>query len=88
MKLITYDQVKSKIIEIRNQQVILDTDIAGVEAREINQAVKRNLAKFPDGYLMELTADEWEPLKSQSVTSIKYLRTSSRQEAGIHLTGC
>jgi hypothetical protein len=57
-KLITYDLVKSKIIEIRGQNVILDSDVAelyGVESREINQAVKRNLEKFPTGYLLELS---------------------------------
>jgi hypothetical protein len=74
MKLITYDQVKSKIIEIRDQKVILDTDVAelyDVETRQINQAVKRNLDKFPADYLLELTAAEWNVLKSQFVTSIK-----------------
>jgi hypothetical protein len=74
MKLITYDQVKSKIIEIRNQKIILDIDVAelyGVETKTINQAVSRNLAKFPDDYLIELTSDEWIPMKSQFVTSIK-----------------
>ena len=72
MSLITYDQVKSKIIEIRDQKVILDSDVAelyGVETREINQAIKRNASKFPDDYLIELTSDEWKPLKSQIVTS-------------------
>jgi hypothetical protein len=74
MRLITYDQVQSKIIEIRKQKVILDSDVAelyGVETREINQAIKRNPDKFPVGYLIELTSGEWEPLKSQIVTSIK-----------------
>lgn len=74
MRSITYDQVKSKIIEIRKQRVILDSDVAelyGVEVREINQAIKRNMAKFPKGYLIELTAKEWEILKSQFVTSKK-----------------
>lgn len=74
MKLITYDQVKSKIIEIRNQNVILDSNVAelyGVETREINQAIRRNSNKFPEGYLIKLTSAEWEPLKSQIVTSIK-----------------
>lgn len=71
---ITYDQVKSKIIEIREQKVILDSDVAelySVETREINQAIKRNATKFPKGYLIELTSDEWEQLKSQFVTSKK-----------------
>jgi hypothetical protein len=74
MQLITYDQVKSKIIEVRNQRVILDSDVAelyGVETREINQAIKRNTAKFPAGYLIELISDEWESVKSQFVISPK-----------------
>lgn len=74
MSLVTYDKVKSKIIEIRDQKVILDNDVAelyGVETREINQAVKRNQSKFPDGYLIELNSNEWDALKSQIVTSIK-----------------
>jgi len=74
MKLITYDQVQAKIIEIRNQKVILDSDVAylyDVETREINQAIKRNQQKFPDGYLIDLTSEEWEPVKSQIVISPK-----------------
>ena len=74
MKLITYDQVKSKIIEIRNQKGILDIDVAelySVEAKRINEAVNRNPMKFPGGYLIELTADEWILVKSQFATSPK-----------------
>jgi tRNA/tmRNA/rRNA uracil-C5-methylase (TrmA/RlmC/RlmD family) len=74
MKLITQDQVKSKIIKLRNQNVLLDSDVAelyGVETRAINQAVKRNLEKFPDGYLLQLDFGEWRNLKSQIVTSIE-----------------
>jgi len=72
VKLLTYDQVKAKIIEIREQKVILDSDVAelyGVETKTINQAIKRNPIKFPDGFLIELTPKEWETLKSQFVTS-------------------
>lgn len=74
VKLITYDQVKVKIIEIRNQKVILDADVAelyGVETKQVNQAVKRNLSKFPEGYLLELTTNEWSTLKSQFAISFK-----------------
>ena len=74
MQIITYDQVKSNIIEIRNQKVILDSNVAelyGVETRRINEAVSRNPEKFPDGYLLELTTNEWSQLKSQFATSIK-----------------
>lgn len=74
VRLITYDQVKSKIIGIRDQKVILDSDVAGlygIETKRINEAVKNNPDKFPRGYLIDLTSEEWAPLKSKISTSIK-----------------
>jgi hypothetical protein len=74
MQVIKYKQVQEKIIEIRNQQAIIDSDVAelyGVETKRINEAVKNNPEKFPPGYLIELTQKEWEPLKSKFSTSIK-----------------
>ena len=65
-------QVESKIIAIRDTQVILDRDVAelyGVETRVVNQAVKRNGERFPEGYILQLTPDEYTNLKSQFVTS-------------------
>jgi hypothetical protein len=53
--------VKEKIITLRNQQVILDCDVAelyGVATKEINQAVRNNPEKFPDGYIFELDSQE------------------------------
>jgi hypothetical protein len=70
--LVLFETVDKKIIELRSQQVILDSDLAqlyGVETREINQAVKNNPDKFPTGYIFELTAKEWEPVKSKFLTS-------------------
>jgi hypothetical protein len=64
--------IESKILSIRGQQVMLDRDLAAlyqVETKVLNQAVKRNLDKFPDRYYFQLTNDEWESLRSQSVTS-------------------
>jgi hypothetical protein len=64
--------IESKILSIRGQQVMLDRDLAElyqVETKVLNQAVKRNLYKFPDRYYFQLTNDEWESLRSQSVTS-------------------
>lgn len=55
--IVKYEQVKDKIIVIRGRQVILDSDVAalyGVETREINQAVKNNPDKFPEGYILKL----------------------------------
>jgi prophage antirepressor-like protein len=73
MNPLIYDQVKSRIIKIHNQNVILDSDVAelyGVETKRINEAVKRNPKKFPDEYLVNLIYDEWIPLKSQIEASI------------------
>ena len=53
--------VEDKMITLRNQQVILDSDVAelyDVETRDINKAVKNNPSKFPNGYIIELDATE------------------------------
>ena len=72
MGLIKFDSLEDKIIEIRDEKVLLDSDIAnlyGVETKRINEAVKNNLDKFPDGYIVELTKEEWNILKSKISTS-------------------
>jgi phage regulator Rha-like protein len=64
--------VESKIITLRNQQVILDSDVAelyGVETKRVNEAVSNNLDKFPQGYIISLDEEEWEILKSKISTS-------------------
>ncbi len=61
MELVKYEQVQDKIIVIRKQHVILDSDVAelyGVETKRINEAVKNNPDKFPDGYLVDLFDSE------------------------------
>jgi hypothetical protein len=64
--------IKSKIYTIRNKQVMLDRDLAelySVENRVLNQAVKRNINRFPDDFMFQLTKEEFENWKSQIVTS-------------------
>lgn len=54
-------EVKNKMITLRNQQVILDSDVAelyGVETKRINEAVSNNPEKFPEGYVWELDGSE------------------------------
>lgn len=61
MNLIPFQEVKDKIIHLRGQDVILDFAVAelyGVETREVNQAVKNNQNKFPDGYVFEVNKQE------------------------------
>ena len=60
-----------RIVTVRGQRVILDADLAqtyGVETRVLNQAVKRNVARFPSDFAFQLTTAEAEALRSQIVT--------------------
>ena len=64
--------IKSMIRVIRGQQVMLDFDLAflyGVETKALNQAVKRNINRFPEDFMFKLTKSELEILRSQIVTS-------------------
>ena len=64
--------IQSKIYEIRGQRVMLDFDLAElyqVETRRLNEAVKRNIKRFPDDFMFQLAVDEWKILKSQFATS-------------------
>ena len=65
-------EVEGKIAVIRNQEVIADADVAylyGVETREVNQAVKNNVDKFPSHYMFELSSSELRDLKSKILIS-------------------
>ena len=60
--------IQSKIYEIRGQKVILDFDLAELyqsDTRSLNQAVKRNIKRFPLDFMFQLTTDEWSVLMSQ-----------------------
>ena len=64
--------IKHRIYEVRGLRVMLDRDLAelyGVETRALNQAVKRNIDRFPDDFLFRLNKNEWTFLKSQIVIS-------------------
>ncbi|PYJ67811.1 MAG: hypothetical protein DME76_14370 [Verrucomicrobia bacterium] len=59
-----------KICTVRNQRVVLDSDLAllyGVETRVFNQAVRRNRHRFPSDFAFQLTRGEWHSLRSQIV---------------------
>ena len=64
------EQIKSSILEIRGKKVMLDMDLAiiyEVETRVLKQAVRRNIDRFPDDFMFELTKEEWDSLRSQIV---------------------
>ena len=66
------DIVVNKIYVIRNQKVMLDSDLAelyGVETKRLNEQVGRNIDRFPEDFMFQLTEAEWNNLKSQFATS-------------------
>jgi len=69
--------IQKMIYEIRGQKVMLDSDLARlyeVEVRTLNQAVKRNIKRFPPEFMFQLSNDEWNNLRSQIVIFSKDTR--------------
>lgn len=66
------EQITQSILVLRGQRVLLDADLAalfGVKTRRLNEQVRRNRARFPDDFLLELTVEEFANLKSHFATS-------------------
>jgi len=64
--------IQNKIFTIRGQRVMIDRDLSemyGVETRRLNEQVKRNMKRFPEDFMFQLTREEFENLKSQFATS-------------------
>ena len=64
--------IGSRILTLREQRVMLDADLAelyGVATKVLVQAVKRNLVRFPEDFMFQLSAEEFANLRSQTVTS-------------------
>ena len=71
-ELIITDAIRSKVYILRGQQVMLNQDLAeiyGYQVKNLNQQVKRNLTRFPEDFMFQLTKEEVELVKSQFVTS-------------------
>lgn len=72
ISIIPDEVVINKIYFLRNQKVMLDRDLAtlyGIETRVLKQAVRRNIVRFPEDFMFELTKEEFENWRSQFVTS-------------------
>jgi len=72
--------IQTKIYTIRNQKVMLDFDLAkmySVETRVLNQAVKRNIERFPEDFMFQLNEYEWNSMSSQFVMTSKSKRPKS-----------
>ena len=71
-ELVVENKILRTIMVIRNEKVILDSDLAalyGVETRRLNEQVRRNIDKFPEDFMFQLTKEEFDNLKSQIATS-------------------
>lgn len=72
--------IRQKIYEIRGQRVMLDFDLAElyqVETRVLNQSVKRNIKRFPEDFMFQLTDIEWAAISSQFVMTSRAKRPKS-----------
>ena len=81
--------IHNKIYEIRGHKVMLDYEIAEmyeVETKRINEQVKRNIERFPEDFMFQLTENEWEIMRSQIVTTSEsnwsQIATSSKKHRG------
>jgi hypothetical protein len=77
------EDVQGAIIELRGQQVLIDADVAeiyGVETKEINRAVSNNPDKFPAGYLLKTTNEEFDDLR-RNFSTAKFAKTRVNPKA-------
>jgi hypothetical protein len=88
--------IQNRIYEIRGQRVMLDFDLAllyEVETKRLNEAVKRNIKRFPDDFMFRLTKLEWQSMWSQIVTPSddkmtmrSQIATASQNKRNINVT--
>lgn len=68
--IISQEHIENRIFNIRGVQVMFDGDLAemyGISTSRLNEQVKRNIERFPDDFMFQLTQKEWESLTSQKV---------------------
>jgi hypothetical protein len=86
---ISVEVVATKILLVRGRKVMLDKDLAqlyGASSKVLNQAVKRNLSRFPEDFMFQLTKEEVESLRSQFVTlNEQVANEQDRTKRGRHL---
>ena len=78
VKTLEENQVRTKILVIRNQQVMLDRDLAelyGVQTKRLNEQVKRNIERFPEEFCFQLTREEVDFLVSQNDSRMQILKS-------------
>ena len=81
-QIIPINNIQSLIFTIRGVQVMLDSDLAkiyGVETKVFNQAVKRNIVRFPDSFRFQLTQEEYDALLRSQIVALKNGRGKHRK---------
>src|SRR3978361_1625953 len=79
--MIAIQSIQSRIYEVRGERVMLDMDLAAlyeVETRVLNQAVKRNIKRFPADFMFQLSVIEWKNLSSKTVMTFAPHTSSSQ----------
>ncbi|MBU1866944.1 MAG: ORF6N domain-containing protein, partial [Candidatus Margulisbacteria bacterium] len=74
-KLLSISEIQGKIIELKGQKVIIDSDLAvlyQVSTKRLMEQVKRNRQRFPADFMIQLTQAEWKGWKSQIATSGRF----------------
>jgi phage regulator Rha-like protein len=74
--------IQNRIYELRGERVMLDFDLAAlyeVPTKVLNQAVKRNIKRFPNDFMFRLTTAEWKTIRSQNVTASESAKISRSQ---------
>jgi hypothetical protein len=78
-------EIEKKIFMSRGHKVMLDTDLAvlyGVQVKRLNEAVRRNIARFPEDFMVQLTPEEVQNLRSQFATSSLRFQTGTSNYGG------
>jgi len=78
--MIAIQSIQNRIYEIRGERVMLDMDLAAlyeVETKVLNQAVKRNIKRFPEDFMFQLSVNEWANMRSQFVTASQNKRNTN-----------
>jgi len=91
-ELAKYEEIQSRIYTIRGIQVMLDRDLAefyGVEVKRLNEQVKRNIERFPEDFMFQLSEEEYKFLRSQNVTlekwdSLRSQNATIEDKRGLH----
>ncbi|WP_394336260.1 ORF6N domain-containing protein [Flavobacterium crocinum] len=89
--MLSEETISNKIYFIHSQNVMLDSDLASlyrVETKVLKQSVKRNISRFPEDFMFQLSQNEFNNLRSQIVTSSLRLTFTTRFEKKLEVANC